>query len=106
METGNWRNGIIAIDSYENDKEIFHDSNTLAFSPDSKILLNGDGNGKIQLWNMPTGDGHSTLAGHADGVETLEFPPMAKRSLAQGKTAQFFYGIGMKSAQIPPKIVF
>ena len=85
METGNWRNGIIAIDSYENDKEIFYDSNTLAFSPDSKILLNGDGNGKIQLWHMPTGDRHSTLDGHTDGVETLEFSADGQVLVSAGK---------------------
>ena len=45
------------------------------FSPDNTTLINGDGNGRLQLWDTTTGDELITLNGHMEGVETLQFSP-------------------------------
>ena len=73
METGNWGKGITSIDSYKDDREVFHGAKALVFSPDNKTLINGDGNGRIQLWDITTGNEIITLNGHMEGVETLHF---------------------------------
>ncbi len=48
------------------------------FSPDNKTLINGDGNGKLQLWDITTGNERITLNGHTAQVETLQFSPNGK----------------------------
>ncbi len=90
METGNWGKGITSITSYkegkyEKGKEIFHGSEALAFSPDSTVIVNGDGNGRIQLFDMTTGDKLTTLNGHTKQVETLKFSPDGKTLVSTGQ---------------------
>ena len=85
METGNWGKGITSIDGYKDGREIFHGSEALVFSPDNTILVNGDGNGRIQLWNATTPDEIITLDGHAEGVETLQFSPDGKTLVSAGQ---------------------
>ena len=75
METGNWGKGISSIDNCKDGREIFHGAKALVFSPDNTTLINGDGNGRLQLWDITTGDGLITLNGHMEGVETLHFSP-------------------------------
>ena len=75
MGTGNWGKGITSIDSYKDGRQVFQGSKVLVFSPDSTMLVNGDGNGRIQLWDITTGDELITLNGHMEGVETLQFSP-------------------------------
>ena len=48
---------------------------TLVFSPDSAVLVNGLANGGIQLWDVETADKIATLDGHMEQVETLKFSP-------------------------------
>ena len=75
METGNWGKGITSINNRKDDREIFHGAKALVFSPDNTTLINGDGNGRLQLWDITTGDELITLNGHMEGVETLHFSP-------------------------------
>ena len=85
METGNWGKGITSIESYKDGREVFHGTEALVFSPDNTVLVNGDGNGRIQLWDMTTGDKIITLNGHMEGVETLRFSPDGKTLVSAGK---------------------
>ena len=73
METGNWGKGISSISNYKEGREVFHGAEALVFSPDNTTLVNGDGNGRIQLWDMTTGEELMTLNGHTEGMETLQF---------------------------------
>ena len=73
MGTGNWEKGITSIGGSKEDQEVFHGSEALVFSPDNKTLVNGDGNGKLRLWDITTGNEIITLNGHTKQVETLRF---------------------------------
>ena len=75
MGTGNWGKGITSIDNRKEGREVFHGAKALVFSPDNTTLINGDGNGRLQLWDITTGDELITLNGHMEGVETLHFSP-------------------------------
>ena len=75
MGTGNWGKGISSIDNRKDGREVFQGSKALVFSPDSTVLVNGNRTGKIQLWDITTGDEPITLNGHMEGVETLQFSP-------------------------------
>ena len=75
MGVGNWGKGISSINNREEGKAVFQGSQALVFSPDNKTLINGDGNGKLQLWDITTGNELIALNGHTEGVETLQFPP-------------------------------
>ena len=78
MGTGNWEKGITSIGGATEDQEVFHGSEALVFSPDNKTLVNGDRNGKLQLWDITTGNEIITLEGHTKQVETLRFSPDGK----------------------------
>ncbi len=75
MGTGNWGKGITSIGGHKNGREVFHGSEALVFSPDNTTLINGDGNGRLQLWDIATGDELTTFDGHTGQVETLQFSP-------------------------------
>lgn len=78
MGTGNWGKGITAIESYKDGRQVFQGSKALAFSPDNRMLMNGDRSGKLQLWDITTGDELTMLNGHTGQVETLQFSPDGK----------------------------
>ena len=84
METGNWGKGITSINSYKEGRQVFHGSEALVFSPDNTTLVNGDGNGRIQLWNTKTGGELTTLDGHTAPVGTLVFSPDGKTLVSTG----------------------
>ena len=75
MGTGNWGKGISSINNRKDSREVFHGSEALVFSPDNTTLITGDGNGRLQLWDITTGDELTTLDGHTRQVETLQFSP-------------------------------
>lgn len=78
METGNWGKGTSSINSHEEGRVVFQGSQALVFSPDNMILVNGDRHGKLQLWDITTGNQLITLNGHTAEVETLYFSPDGK----------------------------
>ena len=85
METGNWGKGTTSINSRKEGKEVFRGSKALVFSPDSTVLINGDGNGRIQLWDVTTGEKITTLNGHTQSVETLVFSRDGKTLVSTGQ---------------------
>ena len=85
MGTGNWGEGNSSINNRKDSREVFHGSEALAFSPDNKTLINGDGNGRIQLWDITTGDELTTLNGHTGQVETLKFSPDSNTLVSAGQ---------------------
>ena len=78
MGTGNWGKGISSINNSKDGTAVFHGSKVLVFSPDSTVLVNGDRNGRIQLWDTTTTNEIVTLNGHTGQVETLHFSPDGK----------------------------
>jgi len=57
--------------------------NSLAFSPDGKMLATGSSDHEIRLWNLSTGEKLKTLSGHTGDVSALAYSPDGK-SLASG----------------------
>lgn len=49
--------------------------NSVAISPDSKLLASGNDDKTIRLWNLETGQVISTLTGHVDSVKSVAFSP-------------------------------
>ncbi len=85
METGNWGKGISSINSHEEGRVVFQGSQALVFSPDNMILVNGDRHGKLQLWDITTGNQLTTLNGHTAEVEILYFSPDGNTLVSAGQ---------------------
>ncbi len=47
----------------------------LAFSPDSKSLAAGDGEGAVLVWDTTTGAKIASLSGHEEGTDCIVFSP-------------------------------
>ena len=58
---------------------------SLVFSPDDTTLVAGLINGRIELWDLATGEKIITLNGHTQDVETLVFSPDAKTLVSTGQ---------------------
>ena len=52
--------------------------NSLAFSPDGKVLASGSKSQTIKLWDAATGQEQATLQGHMKPVFSLAFSPDGK----------------------------
>jgi WD40 repeat protein len=61
----------------------FDGGNTVAFSPDGKVLATDDGDQAVKLWNVKSGLAIATLDGHSDPVNSVAFSPDGK-TLASG----------------------
>lgn len=57
--------------------------NSVAFSPDNRLLASGSDNCTVQLWDAATGDLQQTLEGHSGWVNSVAFSPDG-RLLAAG----------------------
>ena len=99
METGNWGKGTSSIKSREEGKAVFHGSQALVFSPDNMILVNGDRHGKLQLWDIITGNELITLNGHTAEVETLYFSPDGKTLVSAGQDGTILLWDWIKSSR-------
>ncbi len=52
-----------------------HTATALAFSPDGTLLVSGDSEGDVQIWNAATGGLLATLKGHKLAVMDIAFAP-------------------------------
>ena len=59
-------------------------SEYMLFSPDNTILIVGFWGGKIELWDVPTGDLLTTLDGHALSIDDLKFSQDNKTLVSSG----------------------
>ncbi len=66
-------------------REIDGGAESLVFAPDSTVLVSGQGNGAIQLWDIETGIKLTTLDGHSKSVESLVFSPDGKTLVSMGQ---------------------
>ncbi|MER3588278.1 MAG: hypothetical protein C4322_08850, partial [Mastigocladus sp. ERB_26_1] len=57
--------------------------NSVAFSPDGKIIASGSTDKTIKLWDVTTGQVIKTLTGHNNGVFSIAFSPDSK-TIASG----------------------
>lgn len=57
----------------------------LAISPDGRICLSGDTEGKIRLWNLATGREIRRLEGHKNAVFSLAFSADGSQALSSGE---------------------
>lgn len=58
--------------------------NTLAFSPDGKILASGSNDKTIRLWDISSGKQLHILKGHSDNVNNVAFSPDGKSIFSSG----------------------
>ena len=63
---------------------------SLVFSPDGTILVNGQGSGTIQLWDVKTGDRIAALNGHTQQIETLKFSPDGEMLVSTAQDGTIF----------------
>ena len=59
-------------------------NDTFIFSPDDTILIVGSGGGRIELWDVATGDKLTSLDGHTVSVGDLKFSPDNKTLMSVG----------------------
>ncbi len=52
--------------------------NSVAFSPDGKVLASGSQDGTVKLWDVASGRELRTLSGHTDWVHSVAFSPDGK----------------------------
>jgi len=53
----------------------FYDMNSLAYSPDGRMLVTGGDDGKVKLWNTSSGYCFVTFDDHKAGVTGVSFVP-------------------------------
>ena len=66
-------------------KDVPRGTESLAFSPDDTVLVAGLRDGRIELFDMATGEKITTLNGHTLAVETLVFSPDGKTLVSTGQ---------------------
>ncbi len=66
---------------------------SVAFSPDGQTLASGDSNGRIHLWDVPTGKTLKILEWHDDYVRSLAFSPDGQRLVSTSDSEVRFWDI-------------
>jgi WD40 repeat protein len=51
---------------------------SVAFSPDGKLLASGSGDDTVKLWDVASGTAKLTLIGHSNLVQSVAFSPNGK----------------------------
>jgi hypothetical protein len=76
IESWDWKSGT-KIKSFLGSSPNGPPINSLAFSPNGKILVSGDKGGSIKLWNVDTGE-QLNIGNHSAIVTTVAFSPDGK----------------------------
>jgi WD40 repeat protein len=58
---------------------------SVAFSPDMRSALSGDGEGAVRLWDLETGDEIIRFDGHTGVVRGVAFSPDSSRAISTGE---------------------
>ena len=61
------------------------DINTIAFSPNGKLIVTGSADNTLLLWNVYTGKIIQSFIGHTDLVYAVSFSPSGKRIVSSSK---------------------
>ena len=69
--------------------------NSVAFSPNAKILASGSADKTVKLWDAVLGQELKTLSGHISYVQSVAFSPTEKLLLRQVWTKQLSCGISL-----------
>ena len=81
------RNGV-SVQSIDENKVTFEQKSgarTLAFSPDSRILVGGSNDGSIDVWDTITQQHITTLEGHSSLVSSVDFSPDGTTLISESK---------------------
>ena len=62
----------------------FSKVNSVSFSPDGKMLVSGDTEGKVTLWDTATGTLKHTFTGHTGTVNSVSFSPDGRTVASAG----------------------
>src|SRR5262249_8465823 len=89
-DSGGWKNGEIKLWNLDARRRIAtlrgHNEgvNTVAFSPEEKMLASGGDGGTIKLWDVAKEKELATLKGHKGDVAALAFTPDGTKLLSGG----------------------
>ncbi|MGE0279037.1 MAG: type IV secretory system conjugative DNA transfer family protein [Rhizobiaceae bacterium] len=75
---------------------------SLAFSPDNRLLVSGNSDHSVQIWDMSTLQMKSTLTGHNDQVNTVAISADGEK-LASGSGTDYLLNLGDGPKKVPDR---